>query len=101
MNKTTLQEVLQFIRINSTIDERTSIARALNDARERDNKTVGRALRVGSPVQFANKYGILIMGTVKKINPKSIHIKETSTGINWRVTPALVKLQEKSDTTAV
>ena len=66
--------------------------RVCAEIRHRHNQTnfyISSSLRVGEKVSFNDKYGIPIVGSVTKINLKSVKV-QTNRGI-WNVSPTLLK----------
>jgi ribosomal protein L35AE/L33A len=74
-------------------DQLNAISNACRMRRaELDNRKKSE-LYVGGPVKFKNKYGIVVEGTVAKINPKTIHINvedDWRGPITWRVSPGFI-----------
>lgn len=44
----------------------------------------------GDRVQFDGKYGRKVVGSITKINQKSIKVKADGTGVMWTVSPSLL-----------
>ena len=53
-------------------------------------RTATRTLMVGDVVSFEERKGATITGRVTKVNTKTVVVKQSSTGIQWKVTASLL-----------
>ena len=86
---TNLQEVLGFV-MTASKGERESVMQALRFAVQRDASQARMTFRPGDRVKFKSKYGSVVTGVVKKVNPKNIDLIQVETGTKWRVHPSLL-----------
>lgn len=82
---------------NFTNDELNSIGDAIKFARAGIAKQNKRAMNLGSVVKFTNsRTGLVITGTVKKINRKYILVSEQKSGSligsTWRVPASMLEV---------
>jgi hypothetical protein len=82
-----IKQVNQAIMFGSfTNDELNSIGDAIKFARSQIVNQNKREMRVGTLVKFtSSRSGMVITGTVQKINRKFIIVRETNKLSNWRV----------------
>lgn len=91
-----IQQVNQAIMFgNFTNDELNSIGDAIKFARTQIAKQNKREMTIGSVVTFTNsRSGLVITGTVKKINRKFILVNEQKSGSligsTWRVPASML-----------
>lgn len=91
-----IQQVNQAIMFgNFTNDELNSIGDAIKFARTQIAKQNKREMTIGSVVTFTNsRNGLVITGTVKKINRKFILVNEQKSGSligsTWRVPASML-----------
>lgn len=88
---TTLIEVLRFINHDMTSEEREAIVLAVNAAQRRLEQRAMRDLYEGITVEWDGKLGHRT-GTVQKVNRRSVHVKDSVSGVMWRVSPNLLKV---------
>jgi uncharacterized protein YkvS len=74
MNQDQLSQVVEAIKL-----QRTWLAR-----------TTARALAVGDSVSFTGRNGVTHVGTVKKVNQKTVIVNEGFT--NWKVPASMLKM---------
>ena len=84
-----VQTAVDAIR-NMNMDELNSVVEAVKMQRTWLAKTTARALAVGDTVEFTGRNGVTHTGTVTKINPKTVLVKEGYT--TWKVTASLLKM---------
>ena len=53
-------------------------------------RQASRTLMVGDVVSFEERKGATVTGRVLKVNTKTVLVKETGTGIQWKVTASLL-----------
>ena len=53
-------------------------------------RTMTRKLLVGDVVSFEERKGATVTGTVMKVNPKTVVVRDRSTNIQWKVTATLL-----------
>ena len=53
-------------------------------------RTATRKLMVGDIVSFEERKGATVTGTVMKVNPKTVVVRERSTNKQWKVTASLL-----------
>jgi len=88
-----MERLSQIQQVNKTImfgnftnDELNSIGDAIKFARAQIANQNKREMRVGTLVKFtSSRSGMVITGTVKKVNRKFIIVNETNKLSNWRV----------------
>jgi len=82
-----IQQINQAIMFgNFTNDELNSIGDAIKFARSQIVNQNKREMRVGTLVKFtSSRSGMVITGTVKKVNRKFILVTETNKPSTWRV----------------
>jgi hypothetical protein len=94
----TIQQVNQAIMFgNFTNDELNSIGDAIKFARAQIAKQNKREMGVGSVVKFTNsRTGMIVTGTVKKVNRKYILVTEQKSGSlfgsTWRVPASMLSV---------
>lgn len=84
-----MNTVIQNIRKMNN-EELNSLVREIKDRRTLLAKTTARGLRVGDTVSFEERKGATITGRVTKVNTKTVVVKQSSTGIQWKVTASLL-----------
>jgi hypothetical protein len=82
---------------NFTNDELNSIGDAIKFARASIAKQNKRAMNVGTVVKFKNsRNGMIVTGTVKKVNRKYILVSEQKSnsliGTTWRVPASMLEV---------
>lgn len=82
---------------NFTNDELNSIGDAIKFARASIAKQNKRAMNVGTVVKFKNsRNGMIVTGTVKKVNQKYILVSEQKSnsliGTTWRVPASMLEV---------
>jgi len=82
---------------NFTNDELNSIGDAIKFARANIAKQNKRAMNVGTVVKFKNsRNGMIVTGTVKKVNQKYILVSEQKSssliGTTWRVPASMLEV---------
>ena len=53
-------------------------------------RNMTRKLMVGDVVSFEERKGATVTGTVMKVNPKTVVVRDRSTNIQWKVTATLL-----------
>ena len=94
LSNTDVQTLRQPCAKMETPAARKAVSVLWKEAISQRQMLAGRAFHVGMTVQFVSKYGETVVGTITKINPKSIALTSTS-GANWKVSPSLLKLSNK------
>ncbi len=84
-----MNTVIQNIRKMNN-EELNSLVREIKDRRTLLAKTTARGLRVGDVVSFEERKGATVTGTVMKVNPKTVVVRDRSTNIQWKVTASLL-----------
>ena len=99
-----MERFSQIQQVNSTImfgnftnDELNSIGDAIKFARASIAKQNKRAMNVGTVVKFKNsRNGMIVTGTVKKVNQKYILVSEQKSnsliGTTWRVPASMLEV---------
>jgi hypothetical protein len=77
----------ELLELNHRVVERI---RALRQARVRSTMT---GFRIGDRVSFQPEGGDEVVGTIVRLNRKSVTVV-TAEGVQWRVSPALLKRQD-------
>lgn len=93
MSKTTLHDVLDFIRDpNLDVHDRALIIEALNAQTRAKREQQKAQFYPGQRVSFYDKgVGRDRFARVQKINRKNIDVREENTNYPWRVSPGLLK----------
>jgi len=89
---TTLSEVIEFINTNMTSTDRSAIIQAMNSAQRRLEQRAAADLYPGVKVEFKDRSGATIRGTVKKVNRRTIFVQPENGFTQWRVSPQLLKV---------
>ena len=72
-------------------DELNRVAQAIKLQRTYNARTATRSLMVGDIVGFDAKTRGYITGRVTKVNSKTVVVKQSSTGVQWKVTATLLE----------
>jgi len=88
MNK--VQTAITAIR-NMTSDELNQVGQAIKLQRTYNARTATRSLMVGDIVGFDAKTRGYITGRVTKINTKTVAVRCSKTGTQWKVTATLLE----------
>ena len=75
---------------NLTLDDLFDISHAINYTVRQIQANKAREFMRGDKVKFTSKTGVVVNGTVVKINQKTITVKSDTT--QWKVSPSLLKL---------
>ena len=70
-------------------DELNRVVKAVKSQRTYIARTMTRNLLVGDVVSFDTKSGT-ITGTVRKVNPKTVLVKDSNSNTQWKVTATLL-----------
>ena len=70
-------------------DEINQVVEAIKLQRTYNARATARALTVGDTVSFTGRGGATVVGTVEKINRKTVIVKDGYT--KWKVTASLLK----------
>ena len=70
-------------------DELNRVIAAVKLQRTHIARNMTRGLRVGDVVKFDAKSGT-IKGTVRKVNPKTVLVKDSNSATQWKVTATLL-----------
>ena len=71
-------------------DELNRVIAAVKSQRTYIARTMTRKLLVGDVVSFEERKGATVTGTVMKVNPKTVVVRDRSTNIQWKVTATLL-----------
>jgi hypothetical protein len=71
-------------------DELNAVVRAINDRRTYLARQSANTFQVGDRVSFAAR-GMQVLGTVTKINIKTVQVKQSNTATVWKVHASLLK----------
>ena len=71
--------------------ELNRVAQAIKLQRTYNARTATRSLMVGDIVGFDAKTRGYITGRVTKVNSKTVLVKQSSTGVQWKVTATLLE----------
>ena len=85
-----VQTAITAIR-NMTNDEINQVVEAIKLQRTFNARTATRSLMVGDIVGFDAKTRGYITGRVTKVNSKTVVVKQSSTGVQWKVTATLLE----------
>jgi uncharacterized protein YkvS len=72
-------------------DELNRVIAAVKSQRTYIARTVTRKLLVGDVVSFDSRGGT-VTGTVRKVNPKTVLVKDSKSATTWKVTATLLTL---------
>jgi uncharacterized protein YkvS len=70
-------------------DELNRVIAAVKSQRTYIARTVTRKLLVGDVVSFDSRSGT-VTGTVRKVNPKTVLVKDSKSATTWKVTATLL-----------
>ena len=85
-----VQTAITAIR-NMNSAELNQVAEAMKLQRTYNARTATRSLMVGDIVGFDAKTRGYITGRVTKVNSKTVVVKQSSTGVQWKVSAALLE----------
>ena len=71
-------------------EELNRVIAAVKSQRTYIARTMTRKLLVGDVVSFEERKGATVTGTVMKVNPKTVVVRDRSTNIQWKVTATLL-----------
>lgn len=71
-------------------DELNAVIRAIKDRRTYLTRQQAATLMVGDRVSFAAR-GMQVLGTVTKINIKTVQVKQSNSLVTWKVHASLLK----------
>lgn len=91
-DKTTLSDVLAFIR-NSSKDDRAAMSAAIMSQMRHEADKAKAEFRIGDTVKWTHRY-VTYTGVVERKNPKMVVVR-ASTGQRWRVSPLLLTKADK------
>ncbi len=75
-------------------DELNAVVRAIKLRRTYLARQTARTFAVGDRVSFAAR-GMQVLGSVVKVNPKNIHVRQDNSGTTWRVHASLLSPVKK------
>jgi uncharacterized protein YkvS len=84
-----VQTAITAIR-NMTNDEINQVVEAIKLQRTFNARQTARALTVGDTVSFEGRGGRTVIGTVEKINRKTVIVNSPTQGM-WKVTASMLK----------
>ena len=70
--------------------ELNRVIAAVKSRRTYNARNITRKLMVGDVVSFEERKGATVTGTVMKVNPKTVVVRDRSTNIQWKVTATLL-----------
>lgn len=70
--------------------ELNRVVDAVKQRRTYNARNITRKLMVGDIVSFEERKGSTITGRVKKVNPKTVLVSDSSTNTVWKVTATLL-----------
>lgn len=85
---TTRVSKIQPLLKGMTLAELNAVSGLIKDEWRRQQSTLAREFAYGDAVQFTDRRGNVVRGTVEKINVKSVSVKAGFT--TWRVAPSLL-----------
>ena len=71
-------------------EELNRVIAAVKSQRTYIARTMTRKLLVGDVVSFEGRGGATVTGRVKKVNPKTVLVKDSASNTVWRVTATLL-----------
>ena len=71
-------------------DELNRVIAAVKSQRTYIARNMTRKLRVGDVVTFEGRGGATVTGSVRKINPKTVLVKDSKSATTWKVTATLL-----------
>lgn len=71
-------------------DELNRVVAAVKAQRTFNARNITRKLMVGDIVSFEGRGGATVTGTVRKVNPKTVLVKDSASNTVWRVTATLL-----------
>ena len=71
-------------------NELNRVIGAVKQRRTYNARNITRKLMVGDIVSFDERRGSTVTGRVKKVNPKTVLVEDSTTGIQWKVTATLL-----------
>ena len=71
-------------------DQINQVVEAIKLKRTHLARQVTRSVMIGDIVSFEGRGGRMVSGKVTKVNPKTIIVKDTNSGIQWKVSASLV-----------
>ena len=89
MSNTVTKAVEAIYNLQSN-DELNEAIEAIKLKRTALARSVTRKLMVGDIVSFEERKGATVTGTVMKVNPKTVVVRDRSTNIQWKVTATLL-----------
>ncbi len=95
----TRDDVLNFIYMTMTDEDRGPIVQALNETLREKRSEAMHQFRVGQQVEFTGKWGNRVTGRISKINRVTIFVTADGGG-NWRVSPGLLRPRSSVQATA-
>ena len=84
-----IQTAINAIRKTNTRDELNQIVEAVKLQRTFLAKQSARTFTIGDAVQFKGRAGRTVVGTVSKVNPKTIVVDSPTQG-RWKVTASML-----------
>ena len=99
MIKNTVTDIVKSIHTMNN-EELNQIIEAVKLQRTYLDRTTTRTLRAGATVSFVDRRGVKVVGTVTKVNRKTVEVRGSmSNGIfntNYRVPACMLKIEEYS-----
>jgi hypothetical protein len=80
------------IRKLTNVADATQASRALRETFARLQYDVAETLKLGTRVSFDAKRRGVIVGVVTSIKGKTVHVREDGRGVDWRVSPTLLRI---------
>ena len=88
-----MENLQQISTLISTIPEAGELNQVIDMVKSRRRQLNTQAIRsfsVGDRVQFTNRSGTTVVGTVDKVNPKTVGVAPDNRGRKWRVPPTML-----------
>lgn len=75
-----------------SIGEMNAVYAMLTDRHGQIQVDAAGDFRIGQLVEFTGKRGLVIKGSINRINRKTIGLTNCTDGINWRVSPSILRV---------
>ena len=75
-------------------DEINQVVEAIKLQRTYNARQMTKQLMVGDIVSFEGRGGRTVTGTVRKINRKTVVVKDSASNTVWRVAASMLKIEE-------
>lgn len=71
-------------------EELNRVVDAVKQRRTYNARNITRKLLVGDTVSFEGRGGATVTGTVRKVNPKTVLVKDSASNTVWKVSASLL-----------